>query len=152
MRRTQIIVALWIFSTFVLGAVIAPMSSLAGGNCMAKLVGSTAVAPGFNCNVEFSNGSSEQECWTPATGFRSQFFDILTENGIIELPDYGCACDTTGSFKSAHFNSSPDQFECDDDQGGQIQGRIKGKKISGQGSDDQGNALIFSCTPNSGCG
>ena len=71
---------------------------------------------------------------------------------MIELPDYGCACATTGSFKSPHFNGSPDQFVCDDDEGGQLEGKVKGKKISGQGSDDNGNALIFSCTPNTGCG
>jgi hypothetical protein len=150
--RTQIIVAICILTMSVVGVIAAPVPLLAGGNCVGKLVGAAAVAPGFDCNVKFSNGSSEAECWTPATGFRSHFFDILTENTTVELPDYGCACDTTGSYKSPSFNSSADKFECDDDEGGQLQGEVKGKKISGQGSDDQGNAFIFSCTPNTGCG
>ena len=47
MGKTKIIVAFGIVSTFVLGVVIAPVPSLAGENCMAKLVGSKAVAPGF---------------------------------------------------------------------------------------------------------
>lgn len=136
----------------VLGVLIAPAPSLASGNCMAKLVGSDAVAPGYNCNVTFSDGSSETQCWTFASGFRSQFFDILTETSTTELPDYGCACDTTGSFKSPRFNSSADAFECADAVGDQIEGKIKGKKISGQGSDILGNTLIFSCIANTGCG
>jgi hypothetical protein len=153
--RKQIIVAFGIFSTFILGVVSAPVSSLAGGNCMAKLVGSAAVAPGFDCTVKFSNGSSETECWTFAQeAGLSQFFDIFTETlpAENELPEYGCVCDTTGSFKSPQFNSSADAFECDDDLGDQIQGKVKGKKISGQSSDGQGNAAVFSCTPNTGCG
>jgi hypothetical protein len=154
-RRTEIIVAMCFLSMCVLGAIAVPAPSLAGGICMDKLVGATAVAPGFDCNVEFSNGTSEAECWTPSTMFRSQFFDILTEtlnSPVMELPDYGCACDTTGSFKSPKFQSSADKFECDDDEGDQLQGTVKGKKISGQGSDSMGNAFIFSCTPNTGCG
>ncbi len=155
MGRKQIVVAFGIISTLVLGVLSAPVSSLAGGNCMAKLVGSAAVAPGFDCTVKFANGSSETECWTFAQeeGL-SQFFDIFTETlpSGPELPEYGCVCDTTGSFKSPRFNSSADAFECDDDLGDQIQGKVKGKKISGQSSDDQGNAAIFSCTPNTGCG
>jgi hypothetical protein len=153
-RRTQFVLALGIFLTVVLGVITSPVSLLAGGNCMAKLVGSAAVAPGFDCTVEFADGSSETECWTFAQEGLSQFFDIYTETlpSENELPEYGCVCDTTGSFKSPQFNSSADAFECDDDLGGQIQGKLKGKKISGQSSDDKGNAAIFSCTPNTGCG
>jgi hypothetical protein len=152
--KKQIVVAFGIFSTFVLGVVSAPVSTLAGGNCMGKLVGSAAVAPGYDCTVEFSNGSSESECWTFADEGLSQHFDIYTETlpAENELPEYGCVCDTTGSFKSPKFNSSADAFECDDDLGDQIQGKLKGKKISGQSSDYQGNAAIFSCKPNTGCG
>jgi hypothetical protein len=152
--KRQIVVALGIFSTLVLGVATAPVSSLAGGNCMAKLVGSAAVAPGFTCNVKSSEGSTTAECWTFAHGSLSQFFDIFTETltNPTELPEYGCICDTTGSYKSPGFNSSSDEFECDDDNGGQLQGKLKGKKISGQTSDDLGNAAIFSCVPNTGCG
>jgi hypothetical protein len=153
-RRTQIAVAVAIFSMLVLGVVAPPVSSLAGENCAAKLVGKGAIAIGFTCNVKFSNGSSMTECWTFAPGNLSQFFDIFTETLPVEneLPEYGCACDATGSFKSPHYDSSPDAFECDDGNGTQLQGKLKGHKITGQSSDDQGNSAIFTCTPNTGCG
>jgi hypothetical protein len=158
MRRTKSILASGVFSMLVLGVVIAPAPAPAGGNCMAKLVGSAAVAPGFDCNVKFSNEPSQPECWSFfQEGSLSQFFNLFTEslnNGPADQlsPEYGCACDTTGSFKSPLFNNSPNEFECDDDEGHQLQGKVKGHKLSGQGSDDEGNAVIFSCTPNTGCG
>ncbi len=157
-KRTKIAVASRIFSILVLGAAIAPAPLLAGGNCMAKLIGSAAVAPGFDCNVKFSNEPSQPECWSFfAEGAPSQYFDLFTESlnsGPADLlpPEYGCACDTTGSFKSPRFNNSSDEVECDDGAGNQVQVKVKGHKISGQGSDSQGNAVIFSCTPNTGCG
>ena len=154
MRRKEIIVASGVFSVLVLGVMIAPAPSLAKGNCMAKLVGSAAVAPGFSCDVKFSDGSSVEECWFSFTPpMLSQFFDIFRESTSPSFEDdYGCACTTTGSFKSPTFNGSADEFECDDGKGDQLEGKIKGKKISGQGSDSQGNAIIFSCSPNTGCG
>ena len=154
-KRTQVVIAFAVFSTLVLGIVTAPASSLAGGNCMAKLVGSSAIAPGFDCNVKsFAGGVTTvtEECWTFASGGHSQYFDIYTETGITELPQYGCACDTTGSYNSPRFDSSSDQFECADEMGGQLQGKVKGKKITGQSSDAEGNAAIFTCVPNTGCG
>lgn len=155
MRRTNFFVASGILSMLVIAA-IAPVS-FAGGNCMAKLVGSAAVAPGFSCNVKFSNESPQGQCWLFGKGSLSQFFDLFTEPLDASSPDqlspeYGCACDTTGSFKAPLFDRSADEFECDDDQGGQLQVKVKDKKLSGQGSDDKGNAVIFSCTPNTGCG
>ncbi len=153
MRKARSFLSLGTVSTFVLGFVI-PFSALAGGNCQDKFVGKSAVASTFTCTVKFSNGSSMSECWTFAQANLSQYFDIYTEalpSGP-ELPHYGCACDTTGSIKSPQFNNSLDAFECDDGNGDQLQGKLKGKKLSGQSSDDEGNSQIFSCTPNTGCG
>jgi hypothetical protein len=149
--RTRSFLSLRIVATFVLGFVI-PSAALAGGNCQNKFVAVDGVPAGFTCNVKFSNGPSMTECWTFAHGSLSQFFDIFTENTETDLDHYGCACGTTGSFKSPKFNSSSDTFECDDGNGGRLNGNIKGKKLSGQSSNEDGSSEIFSCTRNSGCG
>jgi len=157
-RKTTIVIVSGVFSMLALGVLIAPAASLAGGNCMAKLIGSAAVAPGFDCNVKFSNEPSQPECWSFfKEGSLSQFFNLYTESlnsGPLDQlpPEYGCACDTTGSYKSPLFDNSAVEFQCDDGAGHQVQGKVKGHKLSGQGSDSQGNAVIFSCTPNTGCG
>ena len=151
MGRTRSFLSLRIVATFVLGFVI-PSAALAGGNCQNKFVAVDGVPAGFTCNVKFSNGPSMTECWTFAHGSLSQFFDIFTENTETDLDHYGCACGTTGSFKSPKFNSSSDTFECDDGNGGRLNGNIKGKKLSGQSSNEDGSSEIFSCTRNSGCG
>ena len=152
MGRTFSFLSLAIFSELFLGVVCAPVSALAGGNCQNKLISKGVVPTGFTCNVKFSDGSSMTECWTFAHGDLSQYFDIYTENTDTDLDHLGCACGATGSFKSPQFNSSPDAFECDDGSGNRLNGGLKGKKISGQSSDDEGNSQIFSCTPNTGCG
>jgi len=151
MGRTRSFLSRRIVAIFVLGFVI-PSAALAGGNCQNKFVAVDGVPAGFTCNVKFSNGPSMTECWTFAHGSLSQFFDIFTENTETDLDHYGCACGTTGSFKSPKFNSSSDTFECDDGNGGRLNGNIKGKKLSGQSSNEDGSSEIFSCTRNSGCG
>jgi len=151
MGRLRSFLSLGMVSTFVLAFAI-PFSASAGGNCQNKFVAKDGVFPGFTCNVRFSNGSSMTECWTFAPGSLSPYFDIFTENTDTDLDHYGCTCDATGKFKSPHFNSSSDAFECDDGNGGRLNGQIKGKKLSGQSSDEEGKSEIFSCTPNTGCG
>jgi hypothetical protein len=151
MRRTNSLRSLRIVAAFVLGFVI-PSAALAGGNCQSKFVEVDGVPPGFTCNVKFSDGSSMTECWSFGQGNLSKNFDIFTENTDTDLDHYGCACGTTGSFKSPKFNSSADTFECDDGNGGRLNGTIKGKKLSGQSSNENGGSAIFSCTRNTGCG
>jgi hypothetical protein len=151
MGRTRSFLSLGIVSSLVLGFII-PSAALAGGNCQNKFVEVDGVPPGFTCTVKFSNGSSMTECWTFAQGTLSKYFDIFTENTETDLDHYGCACGTTGSFKSPKFNSSSNTFECDDGNGGRLNGTIKGKKLSGQSSNEDGSSEIFSCTRNTGCG
>jgi len=151
MQRTHSLRSLGIVATLVLGFVI-PSAAVAGGNCQSKFVEVNGVPPGFTCNVKFSDGSSMTECWSFGQGSLSKFFDIFTENTDTDLDHYGCACGTTGSFKSPKFNSSSDTFECDDGNGGRLNGTIKGKKLSGQSSNENGSSAIFSCTRNTGCG
>ena len=80
------------------------------------------------------------ECWTFAQGNLSKYFDIFTENTETDLDHYGCTCGATGSFKSPKFNSSSNTFECDDGNGGRLNGTIKGKKLSGQSSNEDGSS------------
>ena len=152
MARTFSFLSLAIFSGLFLGVVCAPLSAPAGETCQDKLISKTVDLTGFTCNVKFSGGSSMTECWTFAQGNLSPYFDIFTENTDMDLDHLGCTCGATGSFKSPKFNSSPDTFECDDGSGNRLNGKLKGKNISGQSSDDNGNSAIFSCTPNTGCG
>ncbi len=127
-----------------LTGLFAGSSAAAGGNCQAKLVGKS-----FDCNIKNSDGPATTDCFEFSTEGASQHFDFfdLTNN-------FGCACATTGSFKSPKFNSSPDSFECVDGSGDQISGKLKGKKISGHGSSNDGSSLIYSCTliTNGSCG
>jgi hypothetical protein len=130
----------------------APLSAPAGENCQAKLISDPTNGAAFTCNVKFSNGSTMTECWTFIHANLSQDFNIYTENTEMDLDHTGCTCGATGSFKSPKFDSSPSTFECDDGSGNRLNGKLKGKNISGQSSDDNGNSAIFSCTPNTGCG
>jgi hypothetical protein len=110
--------------------------AVAGGNCQAKLVGKS-----FGCQVKFSNGPAKTDCFEFNAGGVSQYFYFFDQIG-----NFGCACDTTASFKSPKFDGSSDAYECVDDSGDQINGKVKGDKISGQGTDIDGNSLIYSCT------
>jgi len=151
MGRARFFLSFGVVSTLVLGFVV-PFPASAGGNCQAKFIGKSAVASTFTCTVKFSNGPEMTECWSFIQSDLSQYFDIFTENTDTDLDHLGCTCDTTGSIKSPQFNSSSDQFECDDGKGTQLSGKLKGKKLTGQSSDEEGNSQIFSCTPNTGCG
>ena len=76
-----------------------------------------------------------------------QHFDLVTA-----FDEFGCTCGTTGSFKSPKFNSSADVIECDDGEGSQLTGTIKGKKLGAQSVNEDGSSEIFSCTPTPACG
>ncbi|MFZ2059431.1 MAG: hypothetical protein WAU82_00325 [Candidatus Binatus sp.] len=131
-----------ICSAFLMGLLASSSSAVAGGNCQTKLLGKS-----FACNLKLSNGPPTTDCFefTSGTSQNFNFFDDTFGN-------FGCACDTTGSFNSPKFDSSSDAFECVDDSGTQINGKIKGKKISGQGTDIDGNSLIYTCTVGPSCG
>ena len=119
---------------FSMGLVGNPSSTEAGGNCQAKLVGNS-----YDCNLKISGSSPETFCFEFQTGGISANFDLFSVN------DYGCTCDTTGSFKSPSFDSSSSAFECVDD-GTQINGKIKSKKLSGQIAVIDGTSAIYTCT------
>ena len=128
-------------SAFLMSLVASSPCTAVGGNCQAKLVGNS-----YACNIKFSNGPAMSDCFEfNALGISEHFsfFDDIIGN-------FGCACDTTGSFKSPKFDGSSDAFECVDDSGTQI--KIKGKKISGQGTDINGNSLTYTCTLGPSCG
>jgi len=117
-------------------------ASALAGNCEAKLENKS-----FACTIKNSNGSTSTDCieFTP-TG-PSANFNFFDSTSL-----YGCTCDVTGSFKSPSFNNSAGGFACDDGKGHQIYGKIKGRKITGQGSDSSGDSSLLSCTPGPSCG
>ncbi len=123
-------------SAFLVGLLGGSPSAVAGGNCQDKLVGNA-----YACSIKVSNGPAKTDCYEFTTEGESQHFDFFDS-----VNNYSCACDTTGSFKSPKFDGSSDAYECVDDSGTQINGKLKGKKISGQGTDIDGNSLIYTCT------
>jgi hypothetical protein len=125
-----------------MGLLAGSVSAVAGGNCQDKLAGNS-----YACQIKISNGPATTDCFEFSTIGVSQNFNFF---GLIGA--FGCACDTTGSFKSPKFDSSPNAFECVDHSGTQINGKIKGKKISGQGTDEQGNSLIYTGMLGPSCG
>lgn len=142
MGRSASLSVVAMFSALLMGLLANSSSAVAGGNCQVKLVGKS-----FDCNIKISNGPAKTDCFEFFSGGISQHFDSFNSND-----HFGCACDTTGSFKSPKFDSSPSAFECVDDVGTQLNGKIKSNKISGQGTDEDGNSLIYTCTLGPSCG
>jgi len=125
-----------------LAGLLACSASALAGNCQAKLVDKS-----FACTIKTSDGTTSTDCWEftpegPSANF--SFFDAKH--------DFGCACDVTGKFKKPSFDNSASGFACDDGLGDQINGKIKGEKITGQGSDAGGESELFSCTVGPSCG
>jgi hypothetical protein len=138
MKRSASFLPVLMFSVVVtvLLANLSPAEA-AGGNCQGKLVGNS-----YDCNEKYSDSSSDTECYKFETGGVSQNFDIF-----IGFADYGCACDTTGSFNSPSFDRSSSTFECLSTLSGfLINGKLKGKKLKGQGTDVSGVSVIVACT------
>ena len=142
MGRSASLLVIAMCSGFLMGLLASSPSAAAGGNCQAKLVGNS-----YACNIKVSNGPPKTDCFEFTTEGASQNFDFFDSTN-----NFGCACDTTGSFKSPKFDGSANAFECVDNSGTQINGKIKGKKISGQGTDGNGNSLIYTCTLGPSCG
>ncbi len=142
MGKLASLLAIVTCSAILMSLLASSPSSAAGGNCQAKLVGNS-----YACNIKASNGPTTTDCFEFSTEGMSQHFDFFDSKN-----NFSCACDTTGSFSSPKFDGSANAFECVDDSGTQINGKIKGKKISGQGSDIDGNSLIYTCTLGPSCG
>jgi hypothetical protein len=142
MGRSASLLVIATCSAFLMGLLARSPSAVAGRSCQAKLVGKS-----FACNIKISNGPATTDCFEFGTGGMSQEFDFFDSTS-----EFGCACDTTGSFKSPKLDSSPNSFECVDNSGTQINGKVKGNKISGQGTDKDGNSLIYTCTVGPSCG
>jgi|HubBroStandDraft_4_1064222.scaffolds.fasta_scaffold197234_2 hypothetical protein len=113
-----------------------------GGNCEAKLVGNS-----YDCTLNEPPNPPVPFCAEFETGGISVNFDLfLISTGTSDL---GCVCDTTGSFKSPKIDGSSSVFECVDETGTQLNGKIKGKKLDGQASDAAGMSAIYTCTERS---
>jgi len=130
-------------SALLTGLLSTSPSAFAGGNCQAKLSDNS-----YSCTFKSSNESPTTDCieFTPASEGTSQNFNFFDAGVLSRTESFGCTCGTVGPFKSPRFDSSSDSFECVDEAGTQIHGKIKGKKFSGQGTDIDGNSLIYTCT------
>jgi hypothetical protein len=110
------------------------------GNCQDRLVGNA-----YDC-TERTPTEDFSVCWEFAVGPTSSNFDLFLDVST----DYGCACEGDGSFKSPSFNASLNEFEC---VGASIdfewRGKVSPNKLTGQGSDAQGQSIFFSCTKRS---
>jgi hypothetical protein len=137
MRRSASFPAVLMFSAIV--TVLLANSSSAeagGGNCQAKLVGNA-----YDCDLEFSDTSPVTVCGDFFTGGLSSNFDFF----IFPGGDYGCACETKGSFKSPSFDASASAFECVSESGFQFNGKVTSDKLSGQGTGADGESIDFRC-------
>jgi hypothetical protein len=132
-RSTSLLVA--IFSTFTFG-LLALSFPAAAGNCQDKLVGKS-----LSCSFAQSDGMDYTACYSFVTGGMSAEFDLKYDGSDY----YGCACDTVGSVENPSFDASPSQFECWGTNGFTITGQVKGKTVSGQGVDEFGVSLVYSC-------
>lgn len=138
MGKGRILFAGAIFSAFVTGLFANSFSAEAGGNCQSKLVGNS-----YNCTLKEQVLGSGSFTFEFETGGISQNFDLI----IDATADYGCSCNTTGSVASPKFNSSSSDFECISVSIGYLfSGKVSGKKITGQGTTEGGDGLIFTCT------
>jgi hypothetical protein len=107
-----------------------------GGNCQSKLVGNS-----YNCNQNEQGIGANSFTAEFETGGMSQYFDVDYGGD-----DYGCSCNTVGSVEVPEYDSSGDDFECISTfTGYMISGKVKGKKLSGQGTSEFGDGFIFTC-------
>jgi hypothetical protein len=125
-----------------LAALLASSPSALAGNCQDKLHFKS-----FACTIKNSDGSTSSDCFEFTSEGPSANFNFFDSKN-----NFGCACDATGSFKKPSFDDSSSGFACDDGVGDQISGKIKGHKLTGQGSDSSGDSKVFSCTVGPSCG
>lgn len=136
MTRSARFLALTSFFAFVMGLLADPPSSVASGNCQARLVGNS-----YDCSLKVSDIGQQTNCVEFAHGEISTNFDL-----VIPGVQLGCSCLAKGSFKSASLDASADAFECVSGDGFEFNGKVASGKISGQGANDAGESFIFSCT------
>jgi hypothetical protein len=111
-----------------------------GGNCQEKLVGKS-----YNCTALTSQDEPGSGCLKFESGGLSADFDLLVQG-----QDYGCVCDASGSVKSPSFDSSSSSFECISVAFGfMINGKVKSKKLTAQGINEEGLQEILDCTESS---
>jgi hypothetical protein len=142
MKRSASFLAV-VMSSLVVTFLLANLSSAeaGGGNCQDKLVGNS-----YNCTEkESTGGGTVSGCLTFETGGVSSNFDL-----VIEGEHYGCACDTTGSYKSPAYDSSSSAFGCVG-LDTLINGKLKSKKIAFQAITESGISDVLSCTETSSC-
>ncbi len=142
MKRSASFLAVLMFFAVVAVLLANSPSAEAGENCQDKLVGKA-----YNCDFKFSNETSTTYCLEFVTGGSSSNFDLL----IGLSGDFGCACQATGSFKSPKFDASASAFECADDFGDQLDGKVASKTISGEGTAYDGVSIVFSCEQIKAC-
>ena len=135
MWRKKILFAGVLVSGFAM-ALLASSLSEAAGNCQSKLVGNS-----YTCSAADQLFGDQTYTFAFETGGFSQNFDLF-----IDSAEYGCSCNTTGSVASPKYNHSSSDFECISTSTAYlISGKVNGKKLSGQGTAEDGDGFIFSC-------
>jgi hypothetical protein len=144
MKLSAAFVTIVAFSTLMTVSLAEPSCAVAGdGDCQAKIAGNA-----YDCDFKASDGSSSTACVHVFTGGLSQDFDF----GIASGDDYGCACDTKGSYKSPSYDASANEFECVTNFGDELGGKIKSGGLSGEGISSGGVSMVFSCKKVKACG
>jgi hypothetical protein len=123
---------------FVAGLLASSSIALGAANCQSKVVGKS-----YDCTFKFSDNPTASVCAKFETGGVSPHFDML-----FLIADLGCTCLTTGPFTAPSFNASPNAFACVGN-GVQYTEKVKGKKLSGRGTEAIGDSIIISCTQRS---
>ena len=141
MRRLTSFPVVLMFSAIV--AALLANSTSAEANCQAKLAGNS-----FDCTFKFSDGPPATVCVSFLTGGSSSNFDLL----IPPSGDYGCSCETKGSFSSPSFDASGTGFECVAGFGFAFTGKVEpNNKLAGQGVGLDGEGIAFSCKKVAAC-
>jgi hypothetical protein len=136
MGKGKILFTVVMFSVMALLANSLSAEAGGGGSCQSRLVGKS-----YSCNQNEQGIGPNSLTIEFETGGMSQDFDVIYGSA-----DYGCSCNTVGSVEVPEFNSSGDDFECvSTSTGYMISGKLKGKKLSGQGTSEFGEGFIFTC-------
>jgi hypothetical protein len=117
-------------------------SAEAGGNCQDKLGGNY-----YKCDLKNSDGDVTSFCM----GFTIESGKLVLNSAPADFGDLECVCDATGKYSSASFDASSSAFECVEG-GTQVNGKLKGKTFTGQGSNEENVSFVYTCTLVSSCG
>jgi hypothetical protein len=137
MSRSEFGVAVAAFAALAMVLFANSPSAQAGGNCADKLVGNS-----YNCTYAQDDGNSGTECLEFSSG-GSSYFDAVYDGTF----PYTCTCIASGSVDSPKYDASSSAFECTaGDFPESIYGKVKGKKLTDQGVNDEGGQYIEQCT------